>query len=240
MIELLPFGDAALLIQFEQKIDPELNQQVRLLTSAIEEAQLRGLISCQAAYCSIILTYDYRLIRFETLKQLLLKVIHDLQGTATDPSKRVLHLPVCYEKEYAPDLDELSAALSLETAEIIALHTGTSYQVYMLGFLPGFPYMGVLPKSLYCHRKTTPRLRVPAGSIGLAGKQTGVYPLEVPGGWQLIGRTPIPVFDPQRTAQPFLFQQGDTVTFVPISTSRFQEIDRDINRQAFDLKTLYG
>jgi KipI family sensor histidine kinase inhibitor len=132
-------------------------------------------------------------------------------------------VPVCYEDEFAPDLPEVAARLGLSPADVVALHSGTQYHVYMLGFLPGFPYLGDLPEALALPRRADPRLSVPAGSVSIALTLTAIYPYQSPGGWHLIGTTPIRLFDAARP-QPALFAPGDTILFEPVAAARFAAI----------------
>jgi inhibitor of KinA len=224
MMNIHPYGDCALLINFEQRIAPEINARVIDLNEAIDSAGLPGITFCIPAYCSLTVGYDPMVVRFETLRE---QITVLAQGGAIGTeyrSSRQLKIPVCYEQPYALDFTDVSRQNGLSREEIIALHTATKFRVYMLGFLPGFAYMGRLPEALFCSRKTTPRLRVPAQSVGLAGFQTGIYPTEAPGGWQIIGRTPLKVFDGAQE-DPFLFRPGDEVVFEAISAAEFERIE---------------
>lgn len=220
-VNFQPFGDRALLMQWAQIIDPGINTEVVSLSQAIQDAAIGGVQYCIPAYCSLTVGYDPRLVKYEQLCTRIQALQSQLE-TARSPgvSARQLTIPVCYEGDLAPDLDLLSQHFGLEKEQIIHLHTHTVFRVYMLGFMPGFPYMGSLPKALETPRKTSPRLRVPAGSVGLAGLQTGIYPIESPGGWQIIGRTPIKIFDPERE-QPFYLQAGDEVRFEAIGLEAY-------------------
>jgi len=170
------YGDQAILINFEQKIDPAINAAVIALKKPQKEA-------------------------------------------------RQLKIPVCYELPYALDLQALSDEKGISLEKIIELHTSQTYKVYMLGFLPGFTFMGKIVPALACKRKLSPRLKVPASSVGIAGFQTGIYPTTSPGGWQILGRTPLKIFDPKKE-NPFLFQAGDEVTFYPITSKEFLRIEK--------------
>lgn len=212
-----PLGDSALLINFEQRIDPAINRKVVQLYKSIISAQIPGVTYCSPAYCSITLGYNFAHTNYESLCQKIEAL--EPETVATNKTKPI-EIPVCYESAYAPDMEEMQLQTGLTASEIITKHTTATYQVYMIGFLPGFAYMGTLPEQLKCKRKATPRLRVPARSVGLAGLQTGIYPGEAPGGWQIIGRTPWEIFDPQ-VKLPCRFQPGDQVTFYSISEAEF-------------------
>lgn len=213
-----PFGSRALLIKWEQRIDPEINRQVIQLANSIEGAAIAGVQYCIPAYCSLTVGYHPEQITFPALREHIFSLATEANAlsTALAPPRQIT-IPVCYEDEFAPDIDWLSKHSGLAKEYIISLHTSTVFRVYMIGFLPGFPYMGTLPEVLNAPRKATPRKRVPPGSVAVAGLQTGIYPFESPGGWQLIGRTPLKLFDPERET-PFYLQAGDEV--------RFQAIDR--------------
>ena len=237
-MKILPFGSTALLVNFEQKIDPLINAQVLALQKVLEESSPPGLSHCIPAYCSLTIVYDPAHQSFEKLKERVLQLSKTLPVESFSSGRRQLNIPVCYEEDYALDLEEVSQQTGLSISEIIHHHSSIPFQVYMLGFLPGFAYLGKLPEMLSCTRKASPRLRVPARSVGLAGLQTGIYPSEGPGGWQIIGQTPVNVFSEQE-AQPFLFQAGDQVYFHPISTSVFHDIRTAVEAGEFDNKSLY-
>lgn len=207
------YGDNALLINFVQKIDTTTNTQVIALQTALKKSAIQGLTFFIPAYCSLTVGYNPQIIRYQELCEKIKKLaLYPLTST-----KGSIHqIPVCYELPYALDLEEVSQQTGLSFKNIIQLHTTTIFQVYMLGFLPGFAYLGSLPTALKVARKASPRKQVPALSVGLAGLQTGIYPSKAPGGWQIIGRSPIKVFNEQK-ADPFLLKTGDKVQFYAIS-----------------------
>lgn len=149
-----------------------------------------------------------------------------IQSGTIEQNIAPIEIPVCYESEFAPDLESLAKDIDLSPDQIISLHTSTTYDVFMMGFLPGFPYLGQLPAQLECKRKAVPRKLVSAGSVGIAGKQTGIYPLDAPGGWQLIGQTPLKIFD-ALAEESFLMKMGDKVKFKSISAETFNKIQKD-------------
>ncbi|MCB0628283.1 MAG: 5-oxoprolinase subunit PxpB [Saprospiraceae bacterium] len=216
------FGSQALLIQWEQRIDRDINAAVVRLAKEIEQAKIPGITYCLPAYCSLTVGYRSPMITYDLLCREIEALISAQRTlTSTMPSPRQITIPVCYEGPCAPDLEWLSEHTGLDCEQIISLHTSTPFHVYLIGFLPGFPYLATLPSVLHAPRKETPRLRVPAGSVALAGLQTGIYPLESPGGWQIIGRTPVRLFDPKRES-PFYLQTGDEVRFEAIGWDAFQ------------------
>ena len=215
-----PFGDSALLINFEQKIDAVIHQKVIALQQAIERAKIQGILYYIPAYCSLTIGYDPRQLNYNQLRNKISQLPPISNKILPSNNRKIFNIPVCYDAAYALDMEEVMQQTGLSKSEIIHLHTSITFRVYMLGFLPGFVYMGKLPPALFCQRKTTPRLKVPPQAIGIAGFQTGIYPATAPGGWQIIGQTPIKTVD-ETKEQPFLFQAGDRVRFHEISETVF-------------------
>jgi len=233
------FGENALLLNFEQKIEEAVHQQVIELSTAIKLANLPSVTFTIPAYCSLTVGYDASVMDYDTICLLIENLAKVDKNEVKDKASRQLSIPACYDKEFGLDLVDLAKVKKLNLKEIIELHSSTTYKVFMLGFLPGFTYMGKLAKELYCKRKEEPRLKVPASSIGLAGTQTGIYPSDAPGGWQIIGRTPLPIFDAQKE-NPFLFQAGDSVQFHSITKREYASIQNDIATTSFNWQTIYG
>lgn len=221
-----PYGERALLINWEQSIAPEINQAVVQLNQVIVDARIDGLAFCIPAYCSLTIGFHPEKITYYALCERISRLLEQVPENALEPQlEKKWIIPVCYEEPYAPDLEWLSQHCGLEKEQIIHIHTNTIFRVYMLGFMPGFPYMGTLPQVLEAPRKNAPRVRIPAGAVAVAGLQTGIYPIESPGGWQIIGRTPWEIFDPER-ATPFLLQAGDQVQFEAIDEKAFQNMEK--------------
>jgi len=218
-------GDAALVVECAQSIDPDLNIRILAVAHAVRRRVHPGLRDVVESYCAVTVHFDP--LKTDTAALLLdLETEVERSRGVTDDSRsrsRRLTVPVCYGGRYGPDLGALAAFAGCSEEEVIARHSHETYRVYMLGFLPGFAYMGVVPPRLAMPRHRAPRLEVPAGSVGIAGQQTGVYPLTAPGGWQLIGRTPLVPFDLGR-ADPFLFRAGDMIQFESIAPDRFDEL----------------
>lgn len=233
-----PYGDQAILVEFEAIISPEINQQVLALNQALNQATIEGITAYIPAYNSLTICFDPSITSFKQLTPIIHQ-LHTLHSNNTKNKPRKLTIPVCYEAIFALDLDDVLQQTSLQVQELIELHTANLYQVYLLGFLPGFAYLGKVPEALYCHRKATPRLEIPQGAVGLAGYQTGIYPSASPGGWQIIGQTPIPVFRPE-LEQPFLFQPGDNIQFEAIDKRTFFQIKTAIIQQQFNWDSIYG
>lgn len=207
-------GDRALLVELGDNIDIEVNNKVRELFVALGANPLEGVVEPIPSYRSLLLIFD----PLKTTLSLLQDRVHHLWNTL-DPSQlpepRRIEIPVVYGGEYGPDLDWVAGYHGITTDEVIGLHTTHTYHVYMIGFMPGFPYMGELPEALITPRRETPRTVVPRGSVALAQGQTGIYSTQSPGGWQIIGRTPLTLFDPGRWP-PALLEMGDRVKFFRI------------------------
>jgi inhibitor of KinA len=217
-----PASDQSLLIYFGQEITPAAHQRVRKMLHRLERDPIPGVRNLNPAYCSILVTFDALKLNHANLQEILQCYLDALDEVDLSEA-RELQIPTCYGGEYGPDLNEVAALRGLTTAQAIELHASVTYVVYFLGFVPGFAYLGELPEALATPRLDAPRRTTPAGSVGIAGKQTGVYPFATPGGWRLIGRTPIAMFRPDRKEMNFL-SIGDRVRFIPISPARFAEL----------------
>lgn len=218
MISILPYGDTAMLINFEQRIDRMIHARVALLGDILKD--IAGITDVIPAYCSLTVVFDRTQISYGQLKEAIDSVDLTSIPSAESVQSRKITVPVCYDPEFGPDLEAVSLHTGKTIEEIIQSHLNTEFYVYMLGFMPGFVYMGDMPEAFFCHRKPVPRTRVPRGSVGLAGLQTAIYPFESPGGWQIIGRTPVVLFDPQKEP-PNLFMPGDLVRFKEIGKDEF-------------------
>ena len=223
--EFSPVGDLAVRLAFGAEISPRLNAVISRFCRRLQSEPVRGVTEWVPGYAAVTVYYRPWLIGYDALCGELARRTEETEN-APPPEARRVEIPVCYGGEYGPDLGEVQAAHGLTPAEVIERHAGGEYLVYFLGFLPGFPYLGGLDTALATPRRATPRLRVPAGSVGIAGAQTGVYPLETPGGWQIIGRTPLRLYDPDRQP-PALLAASDHVRFLPITARQFEEIVND-------------
>jgi inhibitor of KinA len=224
---IFPLGDSAITIDFGNTIDDSINKEVMARFSQFQKNSLPGLIEMIPAYSSLTIYYDMLAVKkkinndttvFEWMKEQLVERLK-IPVQENIVIERIVRIPVCYEEEFAPDLQQLAATKNITVDEAIQIHTSSSYKVYMLGFLPGFAYMGEVDEKIVMPRKSQPE-NVAAGSVGIAGKQTGIYPLTSPGGWQVIGRTPLKLFDAGRE-DPVLLKAGDTVQFYSISKNEF-------------------
>ncbi len=222
----MPSGDRAMVIEFGAAIDPEINALVHRMTSAIERAQLDGVIELVPTYRSLMLHYDPTLTQPGALQQAILSM--DIEGSGEADDTRLVEIPTFYGGEYGPDIGFVAENAGMSESEVIEIHSGADYLVYAMGFSPGFPYLGGLDPRLNTPRLTTPRTLIPAGSVGIAETQTGAYPVASPGGWQLIGRTPLKLFDPE-SDPPTVINAGDRVRFIPLADEKsFADIERQV------------
>jgi inhibitor of KinA len=229
--ELSPLGDRALLIRVGTTIDAATHRRVRAVCARLDAHSVPGMIELVPAFTSVAVHYDPARVQEDSrtageapYARFAASIAAQL-GEAGDealPSARTVEIPVCYGGAFGPDLDEVARTHSLAADDVVRLHSEATYSVYMLGFAPGFAYLGGLPPEIATPRRDQPRTAVPAGSVGIGGSQTGIYPLASPGGWQIIGRTPLRLFDAIRTP-PTLLAVGDAVRFRVIAPAEFHE-----------------
>ena len=215
-------GDRALLVEYGEGIDPVVNEKVRTMTAFLNQNLPAGVEAVVPAYRSLSILYD----PLATDPARLAKILSALEANsrADSPAEaKIVPIPVCYGGEFGPDIGIVAEHTGLREEEIIALHSSVDYRIYMIGFTPGFCYLGGLEDRLRTPRRKTPRANLPAGSVGLAESQTGVYPVDSPGGWQIIGRTPLRLFAPLRES-PFLYEAGDRIRFVPVDKKDFDRL----------------
>ncbi|MGE0768782.1 MAG: 5-oxoprolinase subunit PxpB [Hyphomicrobiaceae bacterium] len=222
LARFLTAGDTALVVEFGDQVDRAVSDRVIALADAVEARAIAGIVELVPTFRSLMIHYDPLRISHEDLEGEITPLLSDVG--AVHQHQRLFTLPVSYGGELGADLDEVAERTHLTTADVIRLHTAVTYHVYALGFLPGFPYMGDGPEELSLPRREIPRLRVPMGSVCIALRQAGIYPLESPAGWHLLGRTPVRLFDP-RLANPVLLAPGDKVRFKPISAEEYHRLD---------------
>ncbi|MBF0443148.1 MAG: 5-oxoprolinase subunit PxpB [Oligoflexales bacterium] len=229
--ELNPLGDSAITISFGREISMEIHNCVRSAAEYFENNPHPAMIECVPAFTSLTIYYDPvkvfnaasdRQAGFSPYDSYCLEIKKGLASLAvSEPSApRVVTIPVCYGGECGPDIQEVASHAGITPDEVARLHFQSEYFVYMIGFAPGFPYLGGLPEEIAAPRKKQPRVSIPEGSVGIAGKQTGVYPISTPGGWQIIGRTPMKLFRPDMDP-PSMLKAGDKVRFMPITLKAF-------------------
>jgi KipI family sensor histidine kinase inhibitor len=216
-VKIRPCGDSMLLIELEPVIDPVINERAIILAERIRAHRARGVRDVAPGYSTLGVHFDPLQTDLAALEQIIDREFAALAGLDTIVDRAVIEIPVRYAGAGGPDLDAVATFAGCSTADVIARHSAQTYRVYMLGFVPGFAYMGRVDPSIAAPRHRVPREKVPAGSVGIAGLQTGVYPVDSPGGWQLIGRTDSVMFDPSRE-RPSLLAAGDLVRFVPVET----------------------
>jgi len=222
-VRFLSAGDRALVVEFGDRVDRALSDDVLRLDASLRSTGLAGVVETVPTFRSLMVHYDPLVTSRAELEQAIAVLLDRRSGLCRDAT--LWRMPVCYEGEFAPDLAEVARLTELTPREVVGLHSAVRYHVYMLGFLPGFPYLGDLPPQLALPRRADPRVRVPAGSVSIATTLTAIYPYESPGGWHLIGATPIRLFDPERP-RPALLAPGDIVRFEPIDPASFASIKK--------------
>lgn len=230
----LTAGDKAIVLEFGNEISKELNLLVRKMYYCISKKNIEGIEEIVPTYRSLIIYYNPQKVNYTDL----VKQLKELEKSVTEitlPPSYVTKIPVIYDGEYGPDLEFVAQYNKLSAKEVINIHSEKEYFIYMLGFSPGFPYLGGMSNKIATPRLEKPRLKVSEGSVGIAGKQTGIYPIKSPGGWQIIGRTPIKLYDPNKEF-PFLLKSGDYMKFYPINQERFKEIEKKVNKGNYSCK----
>jgi inhibitor of KinA len=219
-LRIVPAGDAALLVELPPRIDPATNARVVALGRAVRDQCGDTVRDVVVGYCSVTVYFDPLQMDAAWLESEMRALAEGLKGSSTTEG-RLIDVPVCYGADCGPDLADVAAFARGSEDEVIALHSGATYRVYLIGFVPGLPYMARVDPRLALPRRTTPRTLVPAGSVAVAAGQTTIYPSDTPGGWHLIGRTRVKPYDPSRE-EPFLFKPGDRVRFHPIDRAEFE------------------
>jgi inhibitor of KinA len=227
---IYPCGDHAVTIEFGDAINIAINEKVISVFSALKKEKMAGVLDIIPSYHTVTVVYDISKLKRQhpsnSVYEMMRGRLQELAAAslASDPAEnRLIKIPVCYDPPLGPDLTSLAALHQLSVDEVVQLHTATTYRVYMIGFLPGFAYMGTVNEKLITARKESPRTIVPKGSVGIAGAQTGIYPFDSPGGWQLIGQTPLNMFSAGKE-QPCYLQPGDSVQFYAVSLKEFKKL----------------
>ena len=234
--KILPAGDQAFVVEFGDTIDPDTNRRVHDLALRIEALDLPGVLETVPTYRSLLVSYDPLVAAPDELQQAIREIGSD--GGGDEPAgPRVVHLPALYGGEYGPDTEFVAQHAGMTSQEMISVHSGADYLVYMMGFSPGFPYLGGLDERLATPRLDSPRAEIPAGSVGIAEGQTGVYPVASPGGWRIIGRTPVRLFDPSLD-RPTAISAGDYVRFVALEgVEEYQEVEQRVREGSYQIRT---
>lgn len=227
-------GDTSLTVEFGNEISPEINGKVHAFNLALQRSGIEGIVELVPTYRSLTIHYRPEVIRHKELVLRLEALIGSLDRIELPPAD-VLEIPVLYGGEMGPDLDFVAAHTQKKTEEVIRIHSSREYLIYMLGFTPGFTYLGGMSKELATPRLQNPRVEIPRGAVGIAGEQTGIYPIASPGGWQLIGRTPVKMYDPGRE-KPILPEAGTYIKFFPITAEEYERIAALVEQGAYECR----
>ncbi len=234
MPEILLSGDKAVLVKFSDKINEKTNKEVTGFVIKLKKSEITGITDIIPAFCSVLVNYDPGNISYSQLHTKIEEVLSE-KSDNDGSGKRVIEIPVCYGGCYGEDLEHVAAHAGLTQEQVIDIHSSRDYLIYMLGFMPGFPYLGGLDSRIFTPRLKTPRISIPAGSVGIGGEQTGIYPLQSPGGWKLIGRTPVRPYRPEM--QPaIIYEAGDYIRFVPVSEDEYEKIRQEDLAGKYKLK----
>ena len=233
-VRFLSAGDRALVVEFGDRVDRKLSEDVLRLNATVRSWALEGVIETIPTFRSLMIHFDPLVITRGRLELSIEGLLGDDSGSQIDT--RFWHIPVCYEGELAPDLVEVAQLTGLTPSDVVAMHSGTIYHVYMLGFLPGFPYLGDLPAELSLPRRADPRVRVPPGSIAIATSLSAIYPYESPGGWHLIGTTPLRLFDLDQP-KPALLAPGDAVLFQAVDRTHYDRIRHAVENRSYEVES---
>ena len=233
-VRFLFSGDSALVIEFGNEISVDINKKIRKMMDDIKKENIDGIVELVPTYCSLLINYDVLKIDYNTLVEKLKTFLNNDLETAEGEEGTLIEIPTLYNDEVGPDLSYVAEHNKLSKEEVIKIHTGTDYLVYMLGFMPGFTYLGGMSEKIATPRLESPRLQIYPGSVGIAGKQTGMYPSMSPGGWRIIGRTPLKLYNPDSDT-PVYISSGDYVRYVSISEEEYNEILKKVENNEYKL-----
>ena len=227
-IKILTAGDSSILVEFGKVISPEINRKITATVQLMKMQHIEGVVDIIPAFCSLLINYDPRVISYEEITERMQHLLK-MDAKMDEGKKKIYEIPVCYGGEYGPDIANIAEHAVLTEEEVIKIHSSRDYLIYMLGFLPGFCYLGGLDERIHTPRLANPRIKISAGSVGIGGSQTGIYPLDSPGGWQLMGMTPVKTYDPDREV-PILLEAGDYIRFIPIDEEEYNRIKELVER----------
>ena len=233
-VRFLFSGDSALVIEFGNEISVDINKKIRKMMDDIKKENIDGIVELVPTYCSLLINYDVLKIDYNTLVEKLKTFLNNNLETAEGEEVTLIEIPTLYNDEVGPDLSYVAEHNKISKEEVIKIHTGTDYLVYMLGFMPGFTYLGGMSEKIATPRLESPRLQIYPGSVGIAGKQTGMYPSMSPGGWRIIGRTPLKLYNPDSDT-PVYISSGDYVRYVSISEEEYNDILKKVENNEYKL-----
>lgn len=233
-VRFLFSGDSALVIEFGNEISVDINKKIRKMMDDIKKENIDGIVELVPTYCSLLINYDVLKIDYNTLVEKLKTFLNNNLETAEGEEVTLVEIPTLYNDEVGPDLSYVAEHNKISKEEVIKIHTGTNYLVYMLGFMPGFTYLGGMSEKIATPRLESPRLQIYPGSVGIAGKQTGMYPSMSPGGWRIIGRTPLKLYNPDSDT-PVYISSGDYVRYVSISEEEYNDILKKVENDEYKL-----
>ncbi|MGF6906020.1 5-oxoprolinase subunit PxpB [Fusobacterium sp. PH5-44] len=226
-MKFLNAGDSAIIVELGNEISPLINSKIKKITAFLDSLNTDGIRDLLPTYRSIIVYFDPLKISAEDIEKQIVDNCNINYDVLEEEVRDIVEIPVMYGGEYGPDIENIANVNNLSVEEVIKIHSSGEYLVYMLGFTAGFPYLGGMDKSIATPRLKEPRLKIPGGSVGIAGEQTGIYPLESPGGWQLLGRTPLELFNPNKE-NPCLLNVGEYIKFVPVDEDTYLQIEREV------------
>ncbi len=234
-VRFLLTGDTSLSVEFGDVINEAINHDIRAYKIALEKAGIPGIVETVPTYRSLMVHYDPSVIPYAQIRMKLEQLLNEM-GEIEIPPSPVLEIPVLYGGEMGPDLPFVAEHAGMSEEEVVKIHSSAEYLIYMLGFTPGFTYLGGMSEKIAAPRLKAPRVKIPAGSVGIAGTQTGVYPIDSPGGWQLIGRTPVKMYDPERET-PILPEAGQYIQFFPVTQTEYDAILQEVEAGTYVVKT---
>lgn len=235
-IRFLTAGDRSMVVEFGNVIDEEVNNRVHTLEKRIIREQIPGVVELLPTFRSLMIYYDPLSTSFEKIEQRI-RGYRNIWEDAGEKKKKILKIPCCYGARFGQDIADMEAYTGLDRDEIISIHSSVDYKIYMMGFLPGFVYLGGLDKRIEMPRLNVPRVKIQPGAVGIGGSQTGVYPVASPGGWRLMGGTPVDFYDPERE-EPILCKAGEYIRFIPITISDYYDIRRMIIKGEYKVETV--
>ncbi|MCI5643238.1 MAG: 5-oxoprolinase subunit PxpB [Peptoniphilus sp.] len=232
-IKFLTAGDSAIVMEFGNTIEKEINAKISAVVENLKEKKIDGILDILPTYRSILINYDPVKISYSEMVEILKGLNKSNKDNKSD-EVRLIEIPTLYGKEYGPDIEFVAENANLSVDEVIKIHSGRDYLVYMMGFMPGFTYLGGLDERIATPRLKSPRLKIEPGSVGIAANQTGMYPLESPGGWQLIGRTPLKLYDDTKEP-PVFIQAGDYIRYIPITKEEYDKIEEEVKNDSYKI-----